>query len=354
MKIPKEDYLDNGLYPIIDQGQSAIAGYCNNDAGIFSDVPVIAFGDHTCAVKYVDRPFFLGAYGVKLLRCKRDDADVKYLYYALSAVRIPNAGYSRHYKWLKYLSFSLPPVKKQGHIAAVLDRITGLISERNRQLEQLDLMVKSQFIELFGDPVKNPKGWDAPCIEDAVANSRNALKAGPFGYSLKKEFYVESGYKIYGQEQVIRGDAHYGDYYIDEEKFRSLQSCEVLANDVLISLVGTYGKVLIIPEDFEPGIINPRLIKITFNPEKVNTTFFRYFFESDSVVCSLSENTRGLTMDFLNLGIIKKIRLPLPPLPLQNRFAEFARQADKSKLEIRQGLNGLKLQYNALMQKYFG
>jgi type I restriction enzyme S subunit len=191
---------------------------------------------------------------------------------------------------------------------------------------------------MFGDAVENPMEWEMSCIEDAVAQGRNSLKAGPFGSSLKKEFYVETGYKIYGQEQVIRGDAHYGDYFIDEDKFHSLQSCEVKANDVLISLVGTYGKLLIIPDDFEPGIINPRLMKITFNPEKVNTTYFRYFFGSDSVVRSLSENTHGGTMDILNLGIVRKIKLPLPPLPLQNRFADFVRQVDKSKFTVLLGM----------------
>jgi len=246
------------------------------------------------------------------------------------------------------------PYTEQQKIAAVLDKVTALIADRKEQLEQLGLMVKSRFVEMFGDPVENPMGWEMPRIEDTVAEGKNSLKAGPFGSSLKKEFYVESGYKIYGQEQVIRGDAHYGDYYIDETKFRSLQSCTVQANDVLISLVGTYGKLLIIPDDFEPGIINPRLMKITFNPEKVNTAYFRYFFGSESVVRRLSENTHGGTMDILNLGIVRKIKIPLPPIDLQNRFADFVAQVDKARIEIQQGLEEQLLQYNALMQRYFG
>jgi len=143
---------------------------------------------------------------------------------------------------------------------------------------------------MFGDPVTNPKGWDMSLIEETVSNDKNALKAGPFGSSLKKEFYVEKGFKIYGQEQVINSDAHFGDYYISEEKFSSLRSCAVQTNDILISLVGTYGKLLIIPEDHEPGIINPRLMKITFDSQKVNTIYFKYFFNSKSLLSTLADD----------------------------------------------------------------
>lgn len=186
---------------------------------------------------------------------------------------------------------------------------------------------------MFGDPIQNPKGWDMPLIEEAVANEKNALKAGPFGSALKKEYYVTSGYKIYGQEQVISGDCTFGDYYIDEERYKSLENCAVQPGDVLISLVGTYGKLLIMPEVFEPGIINPRLMKITFDQEKVNPYYFKYFFQSESLKKSLSENTHGGTMDILNLGIVRKIKMPLPPLKLQNEFIDFVQQVDKSKYD---------------------
>ena len=110
-----------------------------------------------------------------------------------------------------------------------------------------------------------PEGWRSAIVEELVDGSKYAMKAGPFGSSLKKEYYVPKGYKIYGQEQVIRGDPHYGDYYIDEERYQQLKSNAVESGDILISLVGTIGKVLILPENIEPGIINPRLVNWTFD-----------------------------------------------------------------------------------------
>ncbi|GMO03104.1 hypothetical protein LSA36186_13530 [Lachnoanaerobaculum sp. JCM 36186] len=221
---------------------------------------------------------------------------------------------------------------KQRKICTHLDMLYSIIKMREEVIVKLDELIKARFVELFGDPIKNNKGWDMPFIEDVVANEKNALKAGPFGSALKKEYYVESGYKIYGQEQVISGDHTFGDYYIDEERYKTLKNCAVQAGDVLISLVGTYGKLLIMPEIFEPGIINPRLMKITFDKDKVNPYYFKFFFQSESLKRSLSENTHGGTMDILNLRIVRKIAMPLPPVKLQNEFADFIEQVNKSKL----------------------
>ena len=248
----------------------------------------------------------------------------------------------------------LPSLYKQRHIASSMDKCDQLITLRKQQLAKLDELVKARFVELFGDPVINPKGWDMPLIEEVVANEKNALKAGPFGSALKKEYYVSSGYKIYGQEQVISGDHTFGDYYIDEERYKSLENCAVQAGDVLISLVGTYGKLLVMPEEFEPGIINPRLMKITFDKKRVNPYYFQHYFQSDSLKKALAENTHGGTMDILNLGIVRKLAMPLPPLELQNEFITFVEQTDKSKLAIQQSLDKLETLKKSLMQKYFG
>lgn len=166
---------------------------------------------------------------------------------------------------------------------------------------------------------KMGKPFDIGFIEEIAAKKNNALKAGPFGSSLKKEFYVESGYKIYGQEQVIKNDAHYGDYYINEERFQQLKSCEVQSGDLLISLVGTIGKVLVIPSKFEKGIINPRLLKFSFH-ENINPYFIKLYLESKIAKEFLIKNSHGGTMDVLNLGILKLLPIPIPSLAEQQEI----------------------------------
>ena len=227
------------------------------------------------------------------------------------------------------MEISLPTLNQQKEIIERISKLEGIIKKRQLEIEKLDELIKARFVEMFGDPIANPKGWDKPLIEDVVSAEKNSLKAGPFGSALKKEYYVKSGYKIYGQEQVIADDPYYGDYYIDEDRYKQLENCKVQAGDVLISLVGTYGKLLIMPEHFEPGIINPRLMKITFDKSRVNPHYFKFFFQSDALKKSLAENTHGGTMDILNLGIVRKLAMPLPPIDLQDDFVSFVEQVDK-------------------------
>ena len=291
---------------------------------------------------------------------KNEKVIPEYLYYFLKSKKekfvkdgVGGAQPNISVGYLKKTEMELLLLKEQRKIVDILDRISEMVLKRNQEIQLLDDLIKARFVEMFGDPIQNPKGWDMPLIEEVVANEKNALKAGPFGSALKKEYYVTSGYKIYGQEQVISGDCTFGDYYIDEERYKSLENCAVQAGDVLISLVGTYGKLLIMPEVFEPGIINPRLMKITFDKEKINPYYFKFFFQSESLKRALSENTHGGTMDILNLGIVRKIAMPLPPLKLQNEFADFVNQIDKSKVAVQKALDETQMLFDSLMQKYF-
>jgi type I restriction enzyme S subunit len=164
-----------------------------------------------------------------------------------------------------------------------------------------------------------PKGWEWVIFDDVAKNKKNALKAGPFGSALKKSMYVKSGYKIYGQEQVISGDERHGDYYINQEKYEMLESCKVEAGDILISLVGTIGKVLILSSQCKEGIINPRLVKLSLN-DVVNRFYIQLVLESPFVRGKMREKSHGGTMDILNLGLLRELTSPFPPLAEQHRI----------------------------------
>ena len=289
----------------------------------------------------------------------RPEIDVDYLCYALmfyDTTSLVNGATRQKLTQAAMRQMKIPfrSMKEQKTIVQKISAAASLITIRKTQLQKLDQLASSRFIEMFGDPVANPKGWSIKKIKEVVAKQKNALKAGPFGSALKKEFYTPSGYKIYGQEQVINGDAEFGDYYISQEKYAELKSCAIQAKDVLISLVGTYGKTLVVPDEFEPGIINPRLIKITFDQSVINVSYFQAYFSSESLKAYLDVQTHGCTMGVLNLGIISNLLIPLPPLSLQNEFAAFVEQLDKSKVTIRKSIEKLETTYRALLQEYFG
>ena len=165
-------------------------------------------------------------------------------------------------------------------------------------------------------PFELPQGWEWVKLDLIAKNEKNALKAGPFGSALKKNMYVPQGYKIYGQEQVISGDESLGDYFVDEDKFRELESCKVEPGDMLISLVGTIGKVLILSPNAAPGIINPRLVKISlFND--ISRNYIRVVLGSRLIQNELFEKSHGSTMNVLNLGLLRDLVFPLPPVEQQ-------------------------------------
>lgn len=283
-----------------------------------------------------------GAVGSTLMKILPiDELDEEYLYHFITSkfhtintnpkgVGIPHV--EPNLLWNFYIP--IPPLSEQ---KAIVEKIEELFSELDKGIEELrtaqgQLKVYRQSLlkwafegKLTNDNVEDgnlPKGWKRVSIQDIVSKEKHALKAGPFGSSLKKEFYTKSGYKIYGQEQVIGGDPFFGDYFISEEKFQELKSNKVKPNDILISLVGTVGKVLILPKNCKSGIINPRLVKITLNNDIYLPEFFKYYFESPIVKSFYSGKAQGTTMDVLNLGIIKTIPFVICSISEQQKIIE--------------------------------
>ncbi len=261
--------------------------------------------------------------------------NTKFLYYVLKSVD-HNIGSNRavmgktlNKKQLEQIKIPLPPLEEQKRIVRILDQADTLRQKRRKSISLLDDYLKAMFLEMFGDPVKNPKKYSIQTIDDVAVKEKNGIKAGPFGSSLKKEFYVKSGYKIYGQEQVIKDDFNYGDYYVNEERYQTLESCKIQQGDILISLVGTFGKISVVPEKFEPGIINPRLMKITPNQNIILPLFLKELLVSQSVQKQIKDLSHGGTMGIVNVGIIKKIKILVPSLDEQKVYLGL-----KEKLEI--------------------
>ena len=275
-----------------------------------------------------DKPFAVLS-SLAILRPKRESVDPKYFGYVLRSPSVLNDALKRKtgsairrviLSDLKKVRIPLPPLPEQRRIAEILDKADALRAKRRAALAQLDTLTQSIFLDMFGDPVTNSKAWKRVDMPDAVVG-KYGIKAGPFGSSLKKEDYVASGYRIYGQEQVIAGRFDIGDYYIGERKYQQLKSCAVAAGDLLVSLVGSFGKVLIVPAGIEPGIINPRLLKITPNQELVTPGFLASLLQHPTVQAEFQRVSHGGTMGILNAGLLKQLKIILPPIELQREFA---------------------------------
>lgn len=340
-KIPTSEYLESGKYPIIDQGQSNIAGYTNEENGLFTDVPVVIFGDHTRAVKYVDTPFFLGADGVKVLKSKIRDMNYKYLYYAVSSVNIPDTGYNRHFKWLKEADIQIPSLKIQYEIVKNLDSLTNLIDLHNQQLKKLDELVKSRFVELF-------VGKDYPLIElDDLS-----IGKGEYGAQSASVEYNDSRPR-YVRITDINDDGTLNNDVVSSANTEDDVQYKLSYGDFLFARMGaTVGKTYA----YKTGnqIFAGYLIRYRLNFEKIMPEYLYSYTKLDEYKTWVLLNQSGAAQPGINAKKYGSLQIPVAPLDEQKRFVSFIKQIDKSKFEVQQSLEKLETLKKSLMQQYFG
>lgn len=350
-KIPTNKYLSEGKYAIVDQGQNTIAGYTDETDGLYEDVPVIVFGDHTRILKYIDFPCFLGADGVKLLKTKKENANYKYLYYALCNVNIPNTGYNRHFKWLKESEFDIHSCEEQKYIVDVLDKVNELIDLRKKQLSKLDELVKSRFVELFGSLNDNEKGLDVVSIEDLCT----LIKDGTHQTPIYTED-IQNGFKFLSSKDVMTQKICWDEIkYIPAELHEKLYATiQPMRNDILMSKNGVNYGVAAVNDTDAVFDIYVSLALLRPKTDRVNPVYLRCAINNPDTKRQFDSSIKGIGVPNLHLGEIKKTKVLLPTMDKQNEFATFVEQVDKSKFEVKESLEKLETLKKALMQEYFG
>lgn len=164
-----------------------------------------------------------------------------------------------------------------------------------------------------------PQHWELRRLKSLVKES----VAGPYGSSLTKSMYTQSGYRVYGQQQVIPDDFTIGDYYISKEQFGVMQRYQVFAGDILVSVMGTVGRVAVVPDEAESGIINPRLVRYRPDSTAVRPRWLQAAMQNGVAQAQLSEASKGTTMDGLNMRILGNLLLLKPPLEEQDAILDY-------------------------------
>ena len=352
IKIKKELYLEYGEYPIIDQGKNEIAGYTNEVEGIYKEEALV-FGDHTRIIKYIDFPIFLGADGVKLLKLKsnKEKISIKYLYYFLNTVKLPNDGYSRHFKYLKQTVIPVPELDIQMKIVKCMDKANELIDKRKEQIKTLDELVKSQFIKMFGDPITNPKNIEQVYLKDL---SKLITKgASPNWQGI--EYVDDETQTLFVTSENVR------DGYIDLSKkkflmdaFNEKQKRSVLqSGDFLINIVGaSIGRAAQFNLDIKANI-NQAVALVRLKDGVINDKYLLTYLNSPKALKMYESMQVSVARANLSLQNINDLEILLPPKELQNQFADFVKQVDKLKFEMENSLKELEDNFNSLMQKSF-
>ncbi len=207
----------------------------------------------------------------------------------------------------------LPDVAEQRRIAAILDQADALRTTRRQVLAHLDTLTQSVFHAMFG----------ALRASATVATIADNLRTGPFGSQLLHSEFVNDGVAVLGLDNVVGNEFRWAERrYISEAKYQQLKRYTVAAGDVLISIMGTTGRCVVVPEGIPTAINTKHICAITPSPELVHAQFLRAaFLWHPEARRHLRQQTKGSIMDGLNMGIIKAMPVPVPPLPLQREFA---------------------------------
>ena len=319
LKISKNLYLKSGLYPIIDQGKEEIAGYSDKNINIFDKIPVIIFGDHTRIFKYVDYPFFSGADGVKILKNTSSLFLDKYLYYSLKNFKIPNTGYNRHFKWLKDFKIKYISLAKQEKIVSLIEKIKYFILKKKEQLKYLKKLNKS----LFTKYSKNKKVVNLE-LEEICEFIKDGTHQTPTYVNIN-----ENGYKFLSSKDVSKGIINWDNTkYISEELHKELyKKIAPRKNDILLAKNGTTGvAALVDKEEIFDIYVSLAILRLK---KEYNPKYILEGINSIETNQQFKRSLKGIGVPNLHLKEIKKVKIPIPPIELQNKFAKRVEKIEK-------------------------
>ena len=344
--VESTDYSNEYKIPVLTAGQSFILGYTNETENIYTDVPVIIFDDFTTSVQYVDFPFKVKSSAMKILTA--NNANLKYLYYLLTNIKVDTGLHKRY--WISKFAdmvIDLPPLDIQNEIACRLDKLEDIISRKQQQLSKLDELVKARFVELFGDPISNPHGFDKVALSELAD-----IKIGPFGSLLHKEDYIEGGHALLNPSHIIDGKvAPDNKLTVSPQKYEELSAYHLKTGDVVMGRRGEMGRCAVVPCD---GYLCGTGSLMIRTKGEVTADYIQKIISFPSFKKTIEDMAVGQTMPNLNVPIVSNFQIIKPPIEVQKSYYAFVEQADKSKLAIQQSLEQLETLKKSLMQQYFG
>ncbi len=349
--IPISELSDVG-YPVY--GANGVIGYYDS-YNHEQETVIITCRGATCGTVNLTHPRSYVTGNAMCLDNVKDSVDIKYLFYSMQAYdftkvisgtaqpQITRVG-------LEKVEITLPSLDVQREIVSILDKINALIEQRRLQLKKLEELVKARFVEMFGDPETNSKGW----AEISLSEKLNVLG----GYAFKSDQFEETG----GIPVLRIGNINSGYFkpvnmvYWKED--RSLERYAMYPGDLVMSLTGTvgkddYGNVCILGNAYEMYYLNQRNAKLELK-DGLDKYYLAELLKFSQVKKKLTGISRGVRQANISNKDILNLVAPIPPMELQQQFANFVEQIDKSKATVQKALDETQLLFDSLMQQYFG
>ena len=316
-KLKTKEYLESGLYPIIDQGKEFIAGYTDNKGNLYQGpLPVIIFGDHTLYVKFIDTEFAVGADGTVLLYSNKNIITDKFYYYLISNHNIESEGYQRHLKYLKQKYFLVPPTTEQNKIAKILSTVDDAIENTDAIIEETQQLKKGLMEKLFIEGIGHtrfkktkigriPEEWTIEPAEKVCQSVTDGTHDTPKP--------TEKGRLLVTAKNIKSGILTFEDcYYISEDDYKNIiKRSRVDQYDILYGMIGaSVGYAVIVKqEDVNFAIKNVGLFKM--GGDSLLSEWVYNYLSSPKALNFVYRHKGGAARDFAPLGLLRKFPIPM-------------------------------------------
>lgn len=229
--------------------------------------------------------------------------------------------------YLKQAKVPLIEPNEQRRIADILDKADTIRRKRKKATALTEELLRSAFLDMVGPVSRDYATWPVRTIESLAAQIPNAMRTGPFGSDLRHSEFVDEGIAVLGIDNAVQNRFAWGERrFITQEKYDDLRRYTVRPGDVIVTIMGTTGRSAVVPDDMPTAITTKHLATITLDrmqaePEFVSQALFRH----PEVLQQIAAANRGAIMSGLNLGLIKTLQVPVPPVERQGEFATLTR-----------------------------
>ena len=248
---------------------------------------------------------------------------------------------------LSNIKIRIHEIEEQRRIVALLDKVSAVIDGRQQELQSLDGLIKARFVEMFGDPVINPKGWEKKALSEEAE-----IKIGPFGSMLHKGDYIIGGHALINPSHIIDGKiVADNDLTISDDKYEELAAYHLREGDVVMGRRGEMGRCAVVDQ---PGLLCGTGSLLIRSYGDISADFIQKIISFPSFKRTIEDMAVGQTMPNLNVPIVSAFQIIKPPKPVQEQYYAFVAQVDKSKFVEQKAPNEVQTLFGSLMQECFG
>ena len=326
--LSREGQVDNDLFIDESMYEEFKAKYGVPKVG---DLLVTAVGTlgKVYAVKESDRFYFKDA-SVIWLRARRE-VDTSYIQHAMNSTDVQRLIQNSSGATVGTYTISraneteipLPPLPEQKRIAAILDKADAIRRKRQQAIQLADDFLRAVFLDMFGDPVTNPKGWDIKALKDIAK-----IQIGPFGTQLHKEDYIEDGIPLVNPTHIVKGQiAPKNDLTISAKKHAELPEYHLKVGDIVMGRRGEMGRCAVVTEKESGWLCGTGSLFVRPNKAGIFSEYLNKFLSSDAIKSHLESESLGATMPNLNKAIVGNIKVPVPSELVLEQFAKIKEKA---------------------------